>query len=82
MEHYKEVALQIGAIKADTLMDSVRGILRYAGVTGNMAFCFSEIRTVGLCKTAERVRNWAQEKKNTQAERSVERAGQEMLFFW
>jgi len=41
-------------------MDSVHGTLLYAGVTGNMAFISSEIRTLGPCKTPERVRNWLQ----------------------
>jgi hypothetical protein len=35
------------------------------GVTGNMAFISSEIRTLGLCKAAERARNWLQEKEIT-----------------
>lgn len=64
-ERYKEITLvdssrQISSVKADALMDSVHGTLLYAGVTGNMAFISSEIRTLGPCKTPERVRNWLQ----------------------
>ena len=69
-EHYKEITLrhssrQISSVKADALMNSVHGTLHYAGVTGNMAFISSEIRTLGLRKIAELVRNWLQEKEIT-----------------
>jgi len=46
-------------------MNSVHGTLQYAGVTVNMASISSEICTLGLCKTAERVRDWSQEKEIT-----------------
>lgn len=69
-ERYKEITVvdsshQISSVKADALMDSVHGALPYAGVTGNMAFISSEIRTLELYKNAERVRNWLQEKEIT-----------------
>jgi hypothetical protein len=57
--------LKTVAVNAGILMGSIHGTFHYAGVTGNMAFISSEILTLGLRMTAERVRNWPQEKEIT-----------------
>jgi hypothetical protein len=67
-------------------MGSTYGTFHYAGVTGNMAFISSEIHTLGLCVTAELVRNWPQDKRNRKRRDKVnglaKKRRHELHYFW
>jgi hypothetical protein len=61
-ERYNEVTLKnnvrwISPIKIDVLMNSVDNTFHYVDMTGDMAFLFSEVLSLRLCKSTERVWN-------------------------
>ena len=77
-EQYKEVTLkkntcQTSSIKTDALTNSIHHTSHYADMTGDTAFISSEILSLRMCKSAERVWNTLlfkqPHKKKSQADR-------------
>jgi len=79
---FNTTPVNMSSIRIGEMMNSVHNSSQYVDMTGDMAFLSSEILSFILCKSAKRVQNTFlfkyPHKKKLRADRSGERAGQEM----